>query len=121
MSNDPATEPDLKARLKRAQQARKAMEGPSERTVERYKSISGAGIALRLAAEFVGAVLVGLALGYWLDRWFKTSPLFMLLMFGFGVAAGVLGGIRAYRNFNAELEAQALAQADDSKNGTETP
>jgi ATP synthase protein I len=118
-------EPDkstLKDRLAKAQEARRASEGPSEETVQRYESISGAGIALRLAAEFTGATLVGLAIGIGLDRWFKTSPLFLLIMFGFGVAAGVMSGIRAYRNFNTELEVQALAQADrDEINGTDTP
>lgn len=111
----------LKARLERAQDARKAMDGPSERTVQRYKSVAGAGIALRLAAEFVAAILVGLFLGYWLDVWLKTSPLFLLIMFGFGVAAGVMGGIRAYRTFNAELEAQMSAEVDADTDGTKSP
>jgi ATP synthase protein I len=122
MSETNSSSDDLKSRLAKAQEARKALEGPSEKTVERYQSISGAGLAMRFAAEFTAATLVGLAIGIALDGWFKTSPLFLLIMFGFGVAAGVLGGIRAYRNFNAELEAQALAQADDDKtNGTDTP
>jgi len=121
MTSNAPPESDLKARLERAQKARAAMEGPSEETTQKYQSISGAGLAMRFATEFVAAVGVGLAIGIGLDRWFKTSPLFLLIMFAFGVAAGVLGGIRAYRNFNAELEAQALAQADDSKNGTQTP
>jgi len=122
MSETNTSSDDLKSRLAKAQEARKALEGPSEKTVERYQSISGAGLAMRFATEFAAAVIIGTLIGVGLDRWFKTSPLFLLIMFGFGVAAGVLGGIRAYRNFNAELEAQAAAKADDDKtDGTDTP
>ena len=116
------TAPDLKARLAKAQEKRAISENVNEEAAKRYESISGAGLAMRFATEFVAAVVVGLAIGIGLDRWFNTSPLFLLIMFGFGVAAGVLGGIRAYRNFNAELEAQALAKADEDKtNGTDNP
>ncbi len=112
---------DLQDRLAKAQEARRASEGPSAQTAARYKSISGAGLAMRFATEFVAAVVVGTLIGVGLDRWFKTSPLFLLLMFGFGLAAGILGGIRAYRSFNAELEAQAKAQSDGQTDGTDTP
>ena len=116
------TSTDLKDRLAKAQEKRRVSENVNEEAAKRYESISGAGLAMRFAAEFVAAIFVGLALGILLDRWFKTSPLFLLIMFGFGVAAGILGGIRAYRNFNAELEAQALAKADEDKtDGTDNP
>mgnify|MGYP001795729830 CR=1 FL=1 len=121
MNDAPNPDDSLKARLARAQTARKAMEGPSERTVERYQSISGAGLAMRFATEFVAAVIVGVGIGYWLDVWLNTSPLFLLIMFGFGVAAGVLGGICAYRTFNAELEAKMSAEADTDTDGTKSP
>ncbi|MEM8616304.1 MAG: AtpZ/AtpI family protein [Pseudomonadota bacterium] len=122
MSDPQKPAPDLRARLEKAQAARKALEGPSDKTVERYQSISGAGLAMRFATEFVAAVAVGTGIGILLDRWFKTSPLFLLIMFGFGLAAGVMGGIRAYRNFNAELEAQAADRETAAQtDGTKTP
>lgn len=115
--NDPES---LKARLAKAQETRRASEGPKEETVERYKSISGAGMAMRFSTEFVASVIVGTGIGILLDRWLETSPLFLLIMFGFGLAAGIMGGIRAYRNFNKELEAQADVENDGQTNGTHT-
>jgi F0F1-type ATP synthase assembly protein I len=43
-----------------------------------------------LGIELFTAVLVGTGGGYGLDRWFGTSPLFLLLGFFFGSAAGFL-------------------------------
>jgi len=43
-----------------------------------------------LGIELFTAVLVGTGGGYGLDHWFGTSPLFLLLGFFFGSAAGFL-------------------------------
>jgi ATP synthase protein I len=50
--------------------------------------LSAVGIA------FVLAVGIGFLVGYWLDRWLGTSPLFMLVFFFIGVAAGVVNVVR---------------------------
>src|SRR5215472_7791710 len=49
----------------------------------------------RLSSEFVGAVILGAAIGWLIDRWLGISPwgMFVFLMLGF--AAGVLNVIRA--------------------------
>lgn len=111
----------FKARLKRAETKRQDAERKQDKVQERYRSISGAGLAMRFATEFFASVVVGAGIGILLDRWLETSPLFLLLMFGFGVAAGVLGGIRAYRAFNAGLAAQEAAKIDTQDNGIDTP
>ena len=119
MSN---TDPDrsLKDRLADAQQKRRESEGPSEKTVERYKSLSGAGQAMTFASELVAPILVGLGLGILIDWWAKTSPLFLLLMFCFGLVAGVLGVIRAYRSFNARLAEEMTQKSGATTNGNES-
>ncbi len=111
----------LQERIARAQAQSETKAKKQERAKQQYESISGASMALRLAAEMVSALVVGIFIGILLDRWFKTSPLFLLLFFCFGLAAGILGGIRAYRNFNAEFAARSEAQTDDSTDGTDTP
>lgn len=118
------TEPDssdLRERIAKAQAERAKQDEKTKRAQEQYESISGASMALRLAAEMVSALVVGIFIGILLDRWFKTSPLFLLIFFGFGLAAGILGGIRAYRNFNAELASRAEAQIDKPTDGTDSP
>lgn len=54
-------------------------------------ALSSAGLAFGLA------VLMGVAGGYWLDRWLGTSPWFFLIGFVLGLAAGMINVFRAAR------------------------
>ncbi len=51
---------------------------------------SAAGMGARIGVELAAALVVGGAIGYWLDRWLHTSPWFLLLFFVAGSAAGML-------------------------------
>jgi ATP synthase protein I len=59
---------------------------------------SGAGSAmslgLRAGSEFVSAVVVGVGIGWVLDRALKTNPAFLIVFFLIGVAAGIWNVIR---------------------------
>ena len=46
-------------------------------------------LALELPFTFVGAIVVGGAIGFFLDRWLHTQPWLMLLFGGFGFYAGM--------------------------------
>ncbi len=41
------------------------------------------------------SIVIGLALGYWLDKKFETQPVLLLVGLGFGIAAGFSNIIRA--------------------------
>jgi len=45
---------------------------------------------MRVGAEMVSALLVGLAIGWGLDAWLHTRPLFLILFVFLGGAAGIL-------------------------------
>ncbi|OIO68914.1 MAG: hypothetical protein COW19_09975 [Zetaproteobacteria bacterium CG12_big_fil_rev_8_21_14_0_65_55_1124] len=45
---------------------------------------------LRVGTEIVASTMLGLGAGFVLDRWLDTRPLFLLLFFAFGVAAGFI-------------------------------
>lgn len=66
--------------------------------------LSGVGISL------VASTLIGLFMGYYLDRWLETSPWLTLLFLGFGIAAG-------FRNIfiltRRELRRQGEEEHDD--------
>lgn len=47
------------------------------------------GIALELPFTLVGAVIVGGAAGYFLDKWLHTSPWLMVVFGGLGFFGGV--------------------------------
>jgi ATP synthase protein I len=46
-------------------------------------------LALELPFTFVGAIIVGGAIGFFLDRWLHTRPWLMLLFGGLGFYAGI--------------------------------
>jgi ATP synthase protein I len=55
---------------------------------------SGLGIAARAGAEMVSAPLVGVVIGYQLDRWLHSRPWFLLVFLLIGMVAGVMGVFR---------------------------
>ena len=55
---------------------------------------SNIGQAFKLSTELVAAVLVGTIIGFILDNWFDTKPLFILIFFFVGFAAGILNVVR---------------------------
>lgn len=46
--------------------------------------------AIRVGTEIVASTVIALGIGYLLDKWLGTRPLFLLLFFLFGAAAGFL-------------------------------
>jgi ATP synthase protein I len=66
--------------------------------------LSGVGISL------VAAILIGLAMGYYLDKWLGTSPWMLLLFLLFGIIAG-------FRNIYilTDRELKRQQQEDDQK------
>lgn len=56
---------------------------------------SGMGMGLRLASDFVAAVLVGAALGWGIDRFFGIAPWGMIVLLLLGFCAGVLNVLRS--------------------------
>ena len=74
------------------------------------------GIAGRFSTELVAAVVVGGGLGWGID-WllghfgYHTKPVFMLVFFVLGAAAGIRNVVRAASELNA-----AMAAEDDKEN-----
>ena len=68
------------------------LQGGSDKS--RPKGAPGEGrmavMAGRAATELVAGVVVGALIGFALDRWLGTSPLFLLVMFFVGAVAGMM-------------------------------
>ena len=71
---------------------------PSDRQ-QKISTIKTIGALSTVGFSFVLAIVLGVAAGYYLDRWLGTSPWLFLLGFVFGLAAGVLNVYRASRKF----------------------
>jgi len=71
---------------------------------------SQANMAWRMVTELVAGLGIGFGIGYVLDVWFHTRPLFLILFTLLGFAAGVNVMLRTAREVQKEAEA---AQAAD--------
>ena len=76
---------------------------PADRNTVKQMRVLGALSAVGIA--FVLAVVIGFLAGYGLDSWLGTSPLFTIVFFFFGMAAGVLNVVRT---------ASAVTRDDDT-------
>jgi len=78
----------FEARLKEAEARQAAAEKPPD---ERGK---GMALAFRVSAELVGGLIVGVGIGWLLDRWLGTKPWLLIVFFLLGSAAGLVSVMR---------------------------
>ncbi len=57
----------------------------------------GAWAAVGVGSEMVGATFVGAAIGWALDKWTGWSPVFLVIFFLLGSAAGMMAVYRGLR------------------------
>ncbi|HRY05906.1 MAG TPA: AtpZ/AtpI family protein [Hyphomicrobiaceae bacterium] len=74
-------------------------------------AVGGRGMSygFKIGSEFVGAILVGAAIGYGLDYLLGTKPWLALAFFLLGFAAGVLNVMRGYQQLQGDIERQTGA------------
>lgn len=76
------------------------------------------GQAFRIVGELVAGLLVGGAIGWFIDGYTNTKPLFFAVFLMLGFAAGLMNVIRAARQMQAQAEplqkaAPSVADDDD--------
>ncbi len=91
--------PDAR-RLKEFEERLARARGTSEVRPQEQGSPSKMGIAFRLVADLLAAVIVGGGIGWALDRVLGTSPILLIVMFLLGVAAGMRNLMRTARQMN---------------------
>ncbi len=95
-----ANEPDdplneFNARLKAARGKTDKESAPRGRGTQ-----SGLGQGLRIGIEMVVSVAVGAGIGYFIDNWAETTPLFMIVFLFLGFAAGIMNVLRIARGLD---------------------
>jgi ATP synthase protein I len=63
-------------------------------------SKSAAGLAMQVGAELLAAMVVGAGMGWLLDWWLATLPLFFLVFFFLGAGAGMFNVFRRARDMS---------------------
>lgn len=80
---------EIGERLNEAQRQRESGQRPVSRR-------NGAGGAVRASAELIGGIVVGSAIGWYLDKWLgNKQPVLFVLFFLLGAGAGILNVVRA--------------------------
>ena len=82
---DPASFED---RLRVARQ-KQGLDAPARSEAAGPSGTSSLGVGVRVGVELVSALVVAVGLGWLLDRWLHTLPLFLILSVLLGGAAGV--------------------------------
>ena len=59
------------------------------------------GSGLQVGIELLAGLIGGVLLGYALDHWLGTRPLFMIVFFFLGAAAGMMNAWRSLRRMQA--------------------
>ncbi len=86
--------------------------------------VAGLALAGRVATELVAGIAVGTFLGWLIDRWLETTPVFMLILFFFGAAGGLMniwrlltgrGMSAGYFNENKKNKYNSLKQSRKKK------
>jgi ATP synthase protein I len=78
----------FEARL-HAARARRGLDVSAAEQASARMAASAMGVGMRVGVELLSALVVGLAIGWGLDRWLHTSPIFLALFVVLGGGAGV--------------------------------
>jgi ATP synthase protein I len=89
---------DLSARLSAVQREEAEKEAAAE---AKQQSAQGVSIGMRIGIELLAAVLVGGAIGYFIDGWLHTRPIFLLAFLVIGFAAGVMDVLRVIKGLDS--------------------
>ena len=66
------------------------------------KNVSPFGYAMKMGTEFVAAVFVASFVGFYIDKWLETTPIFIILFFIIGSVAGIFNVVRSSKMINKD-------------------
>lgn len=104
---EPASEAELRERLRALGQRVEALEGEQtvvDRSSTAREATAGIGRAFRLSSEFFAGIVAGGGLGWLVDRVFGTQPWGMIVLFLLGFVAGIMNVVRASGSLGNSVE-----------------
>lgn len=96
---------------------------------ESHKEKDGNGSTLNAGIEFTAPIIGGILAGYFIDQYFDTAPIFIILLLLLGVGAGILniykisqniGGTIGFSDLHAREKNAKTTPSNDSRNEEST-
>ena len=106
---------DLKDLEKKIREARHGKE-PDAEELSRIRKAQNSKMAMQAGYEFVASVMLSAILGYFIDRWLGTAPLFLISLFLLGTAAGFLSIFRVSKNLGMAVGYSQLHKEEKDAN-----
>ena len=80
---------------------------------DRSATSNAMAIGMRMASEFVSAILVGALLGFGFDHWLKSTPIGLIIGLGIGFAAGVVNLVRAALSMTPSVSSAVVVSDEE--------
>ncbi|VAW07462.1 hypothetical protein MNBD_ALPHA01-1016 [hydrothermal vent metagenome] len=108
-------EPPLTSLGDRVKKAQKAIEPRNESGLNEHHAY---GMAMRLVVEMVSGLIVGLLIGYFLDKALGTKPWLLIIFVFLGLGAGIFNVMRTAKQIEATAaRTREEAEKADGKEG----
>ena len=91
---------DIKSKLASLKEQDTAVE---KKHADKMQDSESMQVGLRAGAELITSILAGGAIGYALDNWLETKPLFLIAMRILGVITGFVNVWRTTQNFGYQV------------------
>ena len=63
---------------------------------------SSIGSAFKISTELVAAVFVAIFIGWYIDKWLGTKPIFLIILLLVGIVAGIFNVVRSAKMINKD-------------------
>ena len=70
---------------------------------KKNNNFKGFGVYLRSGVELVSSIIVALVIGIFLDNYFKSKPIFLIIFLILGFAAGIINVFRSVKKLGFEV------------------
>jgi F0F1-type ATP synthase assembly protein I len=74
--------------------SRKIAEAENKESQFNHPNLGGTGKVTQVMIEFIAPIVVGGAIGIWLDKYFSLMPLFTLIFILIGLGTGIMNVLR---------------------------
>ena len=70
---------------------------------KKNKNIKDFGVHLKSGVELVSAIIIALVIGIFLDNYFQSKPIFLIIFLILGFAAGIMNVYRSVKKLGFEV------------------